>query len=245
MNFNPENPQWPNRDRFVLSNGHGSMLIYSCLYLTGYKNISLEDIKKFRQLKSPTAGHPEYGDISGIETTTGPLSQGLGNAVGFALAEQILQSNLGKNIINHHTYVFAGDGCLMEGLSHEAASLAGHLNLSKLIVFFDDNSISIDGSTNLSISEDTIKRYIAYGWDTISIDGHNYREISNAIDQAKNNTKPTLIASYPLFSLVMTSNILPFSTNNTVTGIDIPESKNSLVIPIFFPISPILIFNFL
>ena len=194
LKFDPLDPKWIDRDRFIVSNGHGSMLLYSLLYLTGYKDISLEDIKNFRQIGSPTAGHPEYGDLQGIETTTGPLSQGLANAVGFALGEEILSHKFGKKIFDHYTYVFAGDGCLMEGLSHEASSLAGHLNLSKLIVFFDDNAISIDGSTNLSVSEDTIKRYEAYGWNTLSIDGHNHSEISESIILAKKNSGPTLIA---------------------------------------------------
>ena len=194
LKFDPSDPSWIDRDRFIISNGHGSMLLYAALYLTGYKDISLNDIKNFRQLGSPTAGHPEYGELSGIETTTGPLSQGLANGVGFALAEQILQTKFGKKTFDHFTYVFAGDGCLMEGLSHEACSLAGHLSLSKLIVFFDDNSISIDGSTELSVSENTIKRYEAYGWNTMTIDGHNHEEISNAIVKAKKNSCPTLIA---------------------------------------------------
>ena len=194
LKFDPSDPSWLDRDRLIISNGHGSMLLYAALYLTGYKDISLEDLKNFRQLGSPTAGHPEYGELSGIETTTGPLSQGLANGVGFALAEKILQSRFGEDTIDHYTYVFAGDGCLMEGLSHESSSLAGHLGLSKLIVFFDDNSISIDGSTDLSVSENTLNRYKAYGWDTLSIDGHNYDEISNAIQQAKINSSPTIIA---------------------------------------------------
>ena len=194
LKFDPTDPSWLDRDRLIISNGHGSMLLYASLYLTGYKDITLDDLKKFRQLGSPTAGHPEYGELSGIETTTGPLSQGLANGVGFALAEKILQNRFGENTIDHYTYVFAGDGCLMEGLSHESSSLAGHLGLSKLIVFFDDNSISIDGSTNLSVSENTINRYKAYGWDTLTIDGHNYDEISNAIQKAKSNSSPTLIA---------------------------------------------------
>ena len=193
LKFDPNDPKWFDRDRLIISNGHGSMLLYSCLYLSGYKDINLENLKNFRQLHSPTAGHPEYGEIYGIETTTGPLSQGLANAVGFALAEKKLSSKFGNDLINHYTYVFAGDGCLMEGLSHEACSLAGHLKLNKLIVFFDDNSISIDGPTSLSVSEDTAKRYEAYGWNVQKIDGHNYSEISNAIKQAKKNTLPTLI----------------------------------------------------
>ena len=194
LKFDPNDPRWLDRDRLIISNGHGSMLLYAALYLTGYKDISLKDLKKFRQVGSPTAGHPEYGELEGIETTTGPLAQGLANGVGFALAEQILSSNFGIKTIDHYTYVFVGDGCLMEGLSHEACSLAGHLSLSKLIVFFDDNSISIDGSTDLSVSEDTIKRYESYGWNTLSINGHNHEEISNAISLAKKNFSPTLIS---------------------------------------------------
>lgn len=194
LKFDPSDPNWIDRDRLIISNGHGSMLLYSALYLTGYKDITLNDLKNFRQLGSSTAGHPEYGELAGIETTTGPLSQGFANGVGFALAEKILQNKFGENTFNHFTYVFAGDGCLMEGLSHEASSLAGHLGLSKLIVFFDDNSISIDGSTSLSVSEDTIARYKSYGWDTLTIDGHNHESISNAIKIAKKNSSPTLIA---------------------------------------------------
>ena len=194
LKFNPNNPKWLDRDRLIISNGHGSMLLYACLYLSGYKKISLKDIKNFRKVGSPTAGHPEYDEDAGIETTTGPLSQGLANAVGFALAEKILQKKFGRSIINHYTYVFAGDGCLMEGLSHEACSLAGHLNLSNLIVFFDDNSISIDGSTNLSVSDKTMNRFKAYGWQTIKINGHDHNEISDAIITAKKNKCPTLIA---------------------------------------------------
>ena len=194
LKFDPNDPKWFDRDRFIVSNGHGSMLLYSCLYLTGYKDITLDDIKNFRQLNSPTPGHPEYGELLGIETTTGPLSQGLANAVGFAIAEKKLSSKFNKELINHYTYVFAGDGCLMEGLSHEASSLAGHLKLNKLIVFFDNNSISIDGPTSLSISENITQRYEAYGWKVITIDGHNHITISNAITQAKKNNAPTLIS---------------------------------------------------
>ena len=194
LKFDPNDPKWFDRDRFIISNGHGSMLLYSCLYLTGYKDITLDDIKNFRQLNSPTAGHPEYGELSGIETTTGPLSQGLANAVGFAIAEKKLSSKFNNELINHYTYVFTGDGCLMEGLSHEASSLAGHLKLNKLIVFFDNNSISIDGPTSLSISENITQRYEAYGWKVINIDGHNHIAISNAIAQAKQNNAPTLIS---------------------------------------------------
>ena len=191
--FDPNDPKWIDRDRFILSNGHGSMLLYACLYLTGYKDINLEDIKNFRQLKSPTAGHPEYGELDGIETTTGPLSQGLSNGVGFAMAEKKLSSSLGQDLINHYTYVFAGDGCLMEGLSHEACSLAGHLKLNKLIVFFDDNSISIDGPLSLSSSDDVAQRFKSYNWNILTIDGHNHDEIDSAIINAKSSDKPTLI----------------------------------------------------
>jgi len=193
LKFDPNDPKWIDRDRFILSNGHGSMLLYACLYLAGYKDISLDDIKNFRQLKSPTAGHPEFGELDGIETTTGPLSQGLSNGVGFAMAEKKLSSSLGQDLINHYTYVFAGDGCLMEGLSHEACSLAGHLKLKKLIVFFDDNSISIDGPLSLSSSDDIALRFKSYNWNTQTIDGHNHNEINDAIVKAKNSDKPTLI----------------------------------------------------
>ena len=193
LKFDPSDPRWIDRDRLILSNGHGSMLLYSCLYLTGYKDINLEDIKNFRQLKSPTAGHPEYGELDGIETTTGPLSQGLSNGVGFAIAEKKLSSSLGQDLINHYTYVFAGDGCLMEGLSHEACSLAGHLKLNKLIVFFDDNSISIDGPLSLSSSDDVVQRFKSYNWNILTIDGHNHDEIDSAIINAKSSDKPTLI----------------------------------------------------
>ena len=194
LKFDPTNPEWINRDRFVLSAGHGSMLLYSLLYLTGYKSISLEDIKKFRQLDSICAGHPEYEKGTGIETTTGPLGQGIANAVGFAISEEILKSKKGKDVYDHKTYVIAGDGCLMEGISHEALSLAGHLKLKNLIMFFDNNSISIDGPTSLAVSDNYKKRFEAYGWDYIDINGHNEKQIFKAIKKCQNAKKPTVIS---------------------------------------------------
>ena len=194
LKYNPKNPNWLNRDRFVLSAGHGSMLLYSLLYLTGYKSISLNDIKKFRQLNCICAGHPEYHPGTGIETTTGPLGQGIANSVGFAIAEEVLRKKIGKEIINHKTYVLAGDGCLMEGISHEALSLAGHLKLKNLIMLFDNNSISIDGPTNLSVSDNFKKRFESYGWDYILIDGHNEKQISRALKKAQRAKKPTVIS---------------------------------------------------
>ena len=194
LRFNPKNPSWLNRDRFVLSAGHGSMLLYSLLYLTGYKSISLKDIKNFRQLNSICAGHPEYHPDTGIETTTGPLGQGIANSVGFAIAEEILKKKFGKKIFNHKTYVLAGDGCLMEGISHESMSLAGHLKLKNLVMLFDNNSISIDGPTNLAVSDNYKKRFESYGWDYILIDGHNEKEIFKSLKKVQNAKKPTVIS---------------------------------------------------
>ena len=194
LKFNPLDPNWINRDRFVLSAGHGSMLLYSLLYLTGYKSISLDDIKNFRQLESICAGHPEYEKGTGIETTTGPLGQGVANAVGFSMAEEILKAKFGKDIYDHKTYVIAGDGCLMEGISHEALSLAGHLKLKNLVMFFDNNSISIDGPTSLTVSDNYKKRFESYGWDYIEINGHNEKQIFNAIKKTQKAKKPTVIS---------------------------------------------------
>lgn len=198
MKHSPQNPKWMNRDRFVLSNGHGSMLLYSLLHLTGYADMTIEQLKNFRQLHSKTAGHPEYGLASGIETTTGPLGQGIANAVGMALAEKILSAQFnrpGFPIIDHYTYVFLGDGCMMEGISHECCSLAGHLKLGKLIAFWDDNGISIDGETTHWYSDNTVQRFEAYGWHVIpSVDGHQPEAIAQAIIEAQNVfDKPTLI----------------------------------------------------
>ena len=194
LRFNPKNPSWINRDRFILSAGHGSMLLYSLLYLTGYKSISIEDIKNFRQLNSICAGHPEYKKNSGIETTTGPLGQGLSNAVGIAVAEEIMKKRFGSNLINHKTYVIASDGDFMEGISHESMSLAGHLKLKNLIVFFDNNKISIDGSTNLTVSDNYKKRFESYGWFFQEVNGHNEKEITKAIKKTLKSKKPNLIS---------------------------------------------------
>lgn len=195
MTFDAADPDWPNRDRFVLSAGHGSMLLYSILHLTGYPGMTMEEIKNFRQLGSKTAGHPEYGHAAGIETTTGPLGQGIANAVGMAISERLVAARAGEELGGHNTYVIAGDGCLMEGISQEAISLAGHLKLGKLIVFWDDNSITIDGATNLSESDDQLKRFAASGWNTVRVDGHDAKAVAAAIAKAKADpSAPWLIA---------------------------------------------------
>ena len=194
LKYDPSDPTWPDRDRFVLSAGHGSMLLYALLYLTGYEDIDIQEIGNFRQLGSRTAGHPEYGLAGGIETTTGPLGQGLANGVGMALAERMLAARFGDEIVSHYTYVVAGDGCLMEGISHEAISFAGHLKLNKLIVLFDDNGISIDGSTDLTTNDDQCARFAASGWATWRVDGHDADAVSKAIEAAQSSNRPSLIA---------------------------------------------------
>ncbi|MEC7304856.1 MAG: transketolase, partial [Pseudomonadota bacterium] len=194
MKFDAGAPDWPDRDRFVLSAGHGSMLIYALLHLTGYADMTMDQLRNFRQLGAITAGHPEAGHAGGIETTTGPLGQGIANAVGMAMAEHHLAAKFGRDLVDHYTYVIAGDGCLMEGVSHEAASMAGHMGLSRLIVLFDDNGISIDGSTDLAVSEDTTARFEAYGWQVLAVDGHDMDAVSAAVAEARADTsRPSLI----------------------------------------------------
>ena len=194
LKFDANAPDWPDRDRFILSAGHGSMLIYSLLHLTGYTDMTINELQNFRQLSARTAGHPEVGHAAGIETTTGPLGQGIANGVGFAMAERHLAARFGGGLVDHFTYVIAGDGCLMEGVSHEAASMAGHMGLGRLIVLFDDNGISIDGSTDLAVSDDTTARFEAYGWHVLAVDGHDMDAVSAAIAAAKADTgKPSLI----------------------------------------------------
>ena len=194
IKVNPTEPRWFDRDRFVLSAGHGSMLLYSLLYLLGYEDINVDDLRNFRQLGAKTAGHPEYGHLAGIDMTTGPLGQGISSAVGMALAERIVNARFGDELCSHYTYVINGDGCLMEGISEEAVSLAGHLGLNKLIVFWDNNNITIDGTVDKANSTDQIKRFQAVGWNTIEIDGHDYAQIERAILQAQKAGQPTLIA---------------------------------------------------
>jgi len=194
LKFDPQNPTWPDRDRFVLSAGHGSMLLYALLYLTGYADMTLEELKRFRQLGSRTAGHPEFGHAAGVEVTTGPLGQGIATAVGMALAERLLAAQFGDKLVSHYTYALAGDGCLMEGISHEAISLAGHLRLNKLIVLFDDNGISIDGPTSLSVSDDQLARFKASNWAVTRVDGHDPEAVAAAIAAARTSDRPSLIA---------------------------------------------------
>ena len=194
LKFDPADPAWPDRDRFVLSTGHGSMLLYALLHLTGYEDMPLDELKAFRQWGSKTPGHPEYGHTPGVETTTGPLGQGIATAVGMALAERLMNARFGDDSVDHFTYVIAGDGCLMEGISHEAISLAGHLGLNRLIVLFDDNEISIDGATSLSCSDDQPARFKAAGWSASRIDGHDPEAIEAAIERARNSDRPSLIA---------------------------------------------------
>ena len=193
LKFDSANPDWPDRDRFVLSAGHGSMLIYALLHLTGYEDMTIDQLRNFRQLGARTAGHPEFGHAKGIETTTGPLGQGIANAVGMAMVERHMAAHYGDDLVDHHTYVIAGDGCLMEGVSHEAASMAGHMKLGRLIVLFDDNSISIDGSTDLATSDNTTARFEAYGWQVLSCNGHNMDAVSAAITAAKTDPRPSMI----------------------------------------------------
>ncbi len=194
LKFDPRHPDWPDRDRFILSAGHGSMLLYAVLHLTGYADMTIEELRRFRQWGSRSAGHPEFGHAAGIETTTGPLGQGLANAVGMAIAERLLAQRFGRELVDHHTYVIAGDGCLMEGISQEAISLAGHLRLNKLILLFDDNGISIDGSTSLATSDDQKARFAASQWAVQSVDGHDAQAIAAAIAKAKTSDRPNLIA---------------------------------------------------
>jgi transketolase len=194
LKFDPTTPHWPDRDRFILSNGHGSILLYSLLHLTGYADMTMDELKRFRQLGSKTAGHPERGHATGIEVTTGPLGQGITNSVGIALAERLLAAEFGEDVVNHRTYVFCGDGCLMEGMSHEALSLAGHLKLNKLIVLWDNNSVSIDGPTSLAVDDDQVARFAAHGWATDRVDGHDHAAVAAAIKRALGNDRPTMIA---------------------------------------------------
>ncbi len=196
LKFDAADPTWPDRDRFVLSAGHGSMLLYALLYLTGYSGVDLQALRDFRKLGSVTAGHPEFGHVGGIETTTGPLGQGLATAVGMALAERMMAARFGADLVDHHTYVLVGDGCLMEGISHEAASLAGHLKLDRLIVLFDDNGISIDGPTSLTVSDDQLMRFESLGWHVLSADGHDPDAIAAAIGAAQRDPRPSLIACH-------------------------------------------------
>jgi transketolase len=221
LKFDPSHPEWPDRDRFVLSAGHGSMLLYALLYLTGYPDMDIEQLKTFRQLGSRTPGHPEYGHAPGIETTTGPLGQGLGNAVGMALAERLLNRRYNDELVDHFTYCLAGDGCLMEGISQEAISLAGHLKLGRLIVLFDDNQISIDGPTSLSVSDDQLERFRASNWHTARVDGHDMEAVALAIENAKSVTdRPSLIACRTIIGFGAPSKAGTASTHGAPLGAD-------------------------
>ena len=229
LKYDPSDPTWPDRDRFILSAGHGSMLLYALLYLTGYEDIDIEQIRNFRQLGSRTAGHPEYGHAGGIETTSGPLGQGLANGVGMALAERMLAARYGDDIVSHHTYVIASDGCLMEGISHEAISLTGHLKLNKLIVLFDDNGISIDGPTALTTLDDQCARFAASGWDTWSVDGHDVKAVSDAIAAAKTSDRPAFIACKTVIGFGAPSKQGTAATHGSPLGADeIAAARNEL-----------------
>ena len=195
LKFDPDDPHWPDRDRLVLSAGHGSMLLYSLLYLSGYAGMDVGQLSTFRQLHSAAAGHPEFGLAPGIETTTGPLGQGMANAVGMAIAERMMAARYGADLVDHRTYVIVGDGCLMEGISHEAASLAGHLKLSRLTVLFDDNGISIDGPTDLTVSDDQCARFAALGWHVQRVDGHDPAAVASAIKLANGDSRPSMISN--------------------------------------------------
>jgi transketolase len=232
LKYDPSHPHWPDRDRFILSAGHGSMLLYSLLYLTGYARPSLDNIKRFRQIDSPCAGHPEYGHLPGIETTTGPLGQGIANSVGFALAERMLNSRFGDDLVDHRTYVIASDGDLMEGVSHEAISLAGHLKLSRLTVLWDDNHISIDGSTALSDSTDTIKRFQAAGWTTDSCDGHSAADVFRALSDAQNSDRPVLIACRTIIGFGMPTRAGTQKAHSDAPGTEeVAGAKKALDLP--------------
>ena len=229
LKYDPSAPAWPDRDRFVLSAGHGSMLLYALLYLTGYEDIDIRQISMFRQLGSRTAGHPEYGLANGIETTTGPLGQGLANGVGMALAERMLAAHYGDEIVSHYTYVIASDGCLMEGISHEAISLAGHLGLNKLIVLFDDNGISIDGPTDLATSDDHRARFAASGWNTLDVDGHDADAVTDAIAAAKRSDRPSLIACRTIIGYGAPTKQGTAATHGSALGVDeVAAARNQL-----------------
>lgn len=226
--FDPENPEWPNRDRFVLSGGHGSAMLYSLLYLTGYSKMTINDLKNFRRLGSNATGHPEYNPKCGIEITTGPLGQGIANAVGMAIEERLLNARFDNDCINHFTYVFAGDGDLMEGISHEASAIAGCLSLGKLIMLFDDNGITIDGEVNVSSTEDVLKRYESYGWQTLKADGHNEKSISEAIKVAQTDPRPSIIACKTLIGFGTPRKGKPSAHSGALTEEELKETRKNL-----------------